>query len=313
MDHDKLLPSGAYGANVLFEQTRAPRWFVEEQRRGADAVEAGVLDNDPVSVDEAFKVFAWGFSRQGADGAFDGTGDAFHSTSFFVEAVARSLILLKETEDPRYPRWSEAFLPGLHRAALWMTKSEVARKGRANNLPYVHRRWLVAAALGMAAELTGDRDLAREAKRSADDGLALQAPDGHNPEKGGYDVSYNAVGLVFAEHYFTTLRCDVDRVLKTHIRWMLEQSLRWQGKKVEASGEIDTAGSTRVEHEITRVGKTKTPAYGEISRAFMFGAVVADEPQFHALAERIAEHRWPHKRASQAQPSETLPGDIAPR
>lgn len=313
LDHDKLLPSGAYGANALFEQQRAPRWFIEEQRRGADAVEAGVLDNDPASVDEAFKVFAWGFSRQGADGGFDGTGDAFHSTSFFVEAVARSLIVLKETEDPRYRRWSEAFLPGLHRAAVWLTKPEVARKGKESNRPYVHRRWLVAAALGLVAELTEDRDLAREANRSAEDGLALQAPDGHNPEKGGYDVSYNAVGLVFAEHYFTTLRCDVDRDLKMQVRRMLERSLRWQGQKVEASGEVDAAGSTRVGHEVSRVGKSKTPAYGQISRAFVFGAVVADEPQFRALAERIADHRWPRKRTSPARPSDPLSGDVAPK
>src|SRR5262249_32519755 len=156
LERDKLRPSGAYAANALFEQGRSRRWFVEEQRRGADAVEAGLLAADAASVDDAFRAFSWGFAKQDPSGGFAGTTDPFHNTSFFVEAVARSLLLLQQGGDPRSPRWSEAFLPGLHRAATWMTRPEVALKGREHNRPYVHRRWLVAAALGLSGQLTGD-------------------------------------------------------------------------------------------------------------------------------------------------------------
>ncbi len=292
LDHVKFGANGAYAANLDFEEGRSEKWYIEEQRYGAEAVEAGVDADDPASIEEAFMAFDWGFSRQSSDGGFRGTSDAFHSTSFFVEAVARSLLLLKQTGDARYQGRIEAYLPKLHAAALWMTTPRVAEKGRERNRPYTHRCWLVAAALGMTAELTGDRLLAEEAARSAEDGLSLQASQGYNPEKGGYDVNYNAVGLYFAEHYYTTLDCASQAPLKERIRRMLVRSLRWEATKVKLSGDIDTEGSTRVEHEINRTGKLKTAGYGPISRAFAFGAPITGDQGFHVLADRIAAYRW---------------------
>src|SRR6185437_12231422 len=107
----------------------------------------------------------------------------FHSTSLFVEAAARGLLLLKQYNATAYADTLAADTPKTRAAARWLTQPEIAEKGRKNNRPYTHRRWIVAAALGQAAALTGDSRLAEAAADYAREGLALQTPAGINPEK----------------------------------------------------------------------------------------------------------------------------------
>src|SRR5207253_6362168 len=92
-----------------------------------------------------------------------------------------------------------ALLPRLHAAARWMAGSGVWKPGLAFDAACTHRRYLVAAALGLTSALTGDRKLRRLARRALVDGLNAQRRDGVQPENGGYDSSYQARGMVYAE------------------------------------------------------------------------------------------------------------------
>ena len=67
-----------------------------------------------------------------------------------------------------------SFLPRLHNAARWMTRPGVWRAGLAGDSPYIHRRFLVASALGLTGVLTGDRQLAGRAREAL--GLRAQGP-----------------------------------------------------------------------------------------------------------------------------------------
>src|ERR1700733_3671769 len=92
-----LAANGALSpVNVAWDRTHLGKWFIEEQRYGADAVAGGIAKNDTSAIDRGLLILHWGFSQQQPDGAF-ACPDAFHSTSFFVEAAAHSLLLLNES------------------------------------------------------------------------------------------------------------------------------------------------------------------------------------------------------------------------
>src|SRR5689334_19355748 len=86
---------GAIGINSKWEHGQFPTWYIEQQRYASDLVIGGLLHQNTDAIDVGLRAFTWGFAHQARDGSFPGTGDAFHSTSFFVEAVAHSLLLLQ--------------------------------------------------------------------------------------------------------------------------------------------------------------------------------------------------------------------------
>ena len=92
-----MAPSGANGANVNWERGQVANWYIELQRTGEELVIGGLIKNDLQAIQSGFKMFEWGFARQKADGSFEGTADPFHSTSFFVQAVAHTLLVMQQS------------------------------------------------------------------------------------------------------------------------------------------------------------------------------------------------------------------------
>jgi len=279
--------SGAVSVNAQWEEGTSKEWFIEQQRYGADYVQAGVVMKDDKLVQTGIKVLAWGFAHQGPDGDFPGTGDPIHSTSLFVEAAARAAILLKQSKVPAYEQTVKDWTPKIRAAALWMQKPEVGQKNREKTLdPYTHRFYLRAAALGQAGVLAKDQALIDAAAGFARDGVKRQLPDGTNPEKGGFDVSYQFVGLTFALRYYSV--CG-DTGLRNALKTMSEKSLANAITKVGPDGSISTEGSTRTGVEAGRTGKAKTIDYKNIIQALVFGARIDNEPKDREIAQRLAK------------------------
>jgi hypothetical protein len=95
-----IAADGAVGVNATWESGQATTWYIEEQRYGADFVQAGLVTGDSALVQQGWNILNWGFAKEAADGSFPGTGDAFHSTSMFVEAAARALLLEVQANAP---------------------------------------------------------------------------------------------------------------------------------------------------------------------------------------------------------------------
>jgi hypothetical protein len=288
LNHVHFAPSGAAGGNVEYENKTADKWFIEGQRYGADLVEAGLLRDNPEILEAGWKAIDWGFQRQSVDGGFAGTGDPFHSTSFFVEATARALLLSQQAHFAGSEALRRKYAPRLKLAAQWMLEPKVLSRGKSNNRPYVHRRWLVAAAWGLTAKITGDKELLAAAAESARDGISLQLPDGVNPEKDGFDVSYQAVGVMFAARYYTV--CE-DPKLRDEIKKMITRALDWERTKIDAEGQVTVEGSTRVTTEVSRSGTAKTIDYKAIITALVMGSELTGRAEFREAAWRVARGR----------------------
>ena len=92
-----LSESGAYGVlNKKKKKSKTGNWYIEDQRVGADAIVMGIVQKDTDAIDRGLKIFHWGFQQQQADGSFNHRAN-FHSTAFFVEAVARSIPMLDQS------------------------------------------------------------------------------------------------------------------------------------------------------------------------------------------------------------------------
>ncbi len=286
--YNSMSPNGANGANVRWESNQSERWYIEAQRYGEGLVISGLIKNDVRAIQAGFKMFDWGFARQSANGSFQGTGDPFHSTSFFVQAVARTLLAIQQSpQSGKYAKQVAHYKPLLHRAARWMISADVWKKGTKNNKPYTHRRYLVAAALGLTGKLTNDQNLIDYARYSIQDGLSLQRPDGVNPEKGGYDSSYQMVGVVYAQRWLAYFPNDP---LAPQVVAMINQALTWEQTKILPTGEIGSRGNTRsAGQESSRTGKVKKVDYNMALRGFAYWAAVTGNPRWAAIAHQIAQ------------------------
>jgi hypothetical protein len=248
-------------------------------------VTAGVVCGDEAWISRGLQIVGWGFARQGTAGDFPGTGDAYHSTELFIEGASRCWLLLQQGGlADKYPEVRDAYPAKIHAAATWITAPEIAGEGKTRNAPFVHRRWIMAAALAEAAAVCGDRALAAAADAHADEGLRQQNPDGVNAERGGFDVNYQSAGLLMAARYFAVATSDA---LRRRTVEMLRLGLGWLADRIDAAGEVAIEGSTRTGKEKLRSGAVKTPNEWELAQTFCYGATLTGEERFRDAARRF--------------------------
>jgi hypothetical protein len=267
-------PDGAAGTN------RSGYQWIEEQRQGVEWIVRGFAQSQADWIELGWRELDWGLARQQSDGGF-GSRDPFHSTSFFVEALARACLI-----DPAGA--SPARVEGLARGARWLMSNSAEQQGVPKNRPFTHRRYILAAAFGQAAAVTGEGRFARRAEQWADEGLALQQDDGTNPEKDGYDVGYQMVGVLMALRYLPVCQ---NAALRGRLRAMVRRAAQPEIDRMAPDGSIGLSNSTRVGKEHARNGKLKDVPYGEIMQALVYGAHALPEPSWMVPAERIAQLR----------------------
>ncbi|MGH2345532.1 MAG: hypothetical protein ACRDG4_09930, partial [Chloroflexota bacterium] len=292
-----MTATGAIGVNADWVRGKTKQWFIEEQRGAEVATIGGIVTFDPQVVEGAIRAFDWGFARQGADGGFAGTGDPFHSTSFFVAAVAHAGLFVRDAaRTGRFPlaeqylRRMTRYTPLVLRAARWMAQPAVWSRGLALNAPYTHRRYLVGTALGLTAVLTGDPTLSDRARPVLEDGLSRQQANGVNPELGGPDSSYQMTGVVFAQYWVSYLP---DHPLTARIRTMIDRALTWEATRTLPSGEVTARGNTRTAgQEKARDGVVKGVAYSRVIRGFATWAALTGDPRWAELAWRTGRYYY---------------------
>jgi hypothetical protein len=227
-----------------------------------------------------------GVEHQEPDGSFN-CPDAFHSTSFFVEAAAHAGLVLSGSQyASRYATDVNWMRPRILKASLWMTQPAVEGTGKAHNAPYTHRRYLVAAALGEAGVLCENQSLIEKSKSYIQEGVRLQEPSGSNPEKGGDDCSYHAAGLYYAERYYDLV---ADTEIKEKLHGMLQKGYSWLQTRVLPDGTIDVSGNTRTgagaEQSRNRVAKKVN--YGVIYQGLYHWSVISGDTAYEQLAQKV--------------------------
>jgi len=274
--------SDQYDAQGRAGVNRSGFQYIEEQRQGAEWVVRGAATGQAEWKALGWKILDWGLRQQKRDGSF-GSRDPFHSTSLFLESLGRALLVDKSAADERR-------LSGLARGLDWQRDTGASKSALLHNLPYTHRRYILAAAFGHGGRLTGNREFAATAAGWARDGLSLQRDDGENPEAGGFDASYQMVGALMALRYMVAL--DDDKLLSA-LKAMLRKAVARELRDMAPDGNISMAGSSRIGRETTRAGVVKQVSYGEVVQALVMGAQLLPESKWLDPAERIVRRqRW---------------------
>ncbi len=242
-----IAASGAAGSNIPWENGTASSWSLSQQKAGADWISNGIaLENDPM-IQEGLLIFNWGFSKQLSDGSFGTTTSSFLATAQFMEAVARSCQMLNNyhpvldtASEGIYNSTVSTYLTHLASAASWITRSDISTNGIRTSAPYTSRFYAVAAALAETGSLLNKSSLRTAADKYITIALPMQFTSGINPENGVSDVNTQALGLRYAERYFSSA---TNSALKTTLSVMLTKGLTWENQWVDASGNIKGTSS----------------------------------------------------------------------
>ena len=278
---------GAHGPlNMAWNATHQGHWLIEEQRYGFDAIVAGISYHRQDLVSRGEKIFDWGFGQERADGSFD-CPDRFHSASFFVEVAAHAALLLQASDlREQNQAWVDKMEPKLRLAAAWMMRPENEGPGRAHDAPYTHRCYLDACALGETGVLLHDEEMVKRSREYIRAGLRRQDPAGFNPEKGGWDTSYQVVGLLFAMDYYTLV---ANEEVRQQMQPMINRGLGWLQARVRPDGTVDQTGNTRtgLGQERGPQGNLKRMSYASAYRASYYWAMIMGNEHWARLAAAL--------------------------
>ncbi len=294
-DWQKL--SGAIALNARWETNDSLPWFIEYQKEGRDWITAGLTTANKDKIGYGLKILEWGWARMEKDGSFKHP-DNYHSASFFIEATAHSILLLETSPwHADFASQLETMKPKLHAAALWMIRPDIDALNWPddNNYPrifgdrrYAHRRFLDAAALGETAVIFNDQPLMEKSVWLIRNGIAFQFSDGVNPERGGHDTSYQALGLNYACRYYQIAASESTR---SELKPTLEKGFNWLTTRIQADGRIDGTGNTRTgpAAELGRNGKPKQLDYRTTGIVFAYWAQLTCDAAWETKARKVFE------------------------
>lgn len=299
-DYRKLPPVGPNG-EMGPNRKDGSTFSLAHQQYGDLYVRAGIIRDDPLLIEQGLEAFDYAFSRQLADGSFPDAEQA-EEYAFFVEAVAHSVFLLRETPyGKRYRRRLNRHVRRLEAAVPHVVARQAWADFRYRNQFYTHSAYVMGSALTLTGALAGRRDITRYGRSAIRMGLSRQLEDGTNPELGGYDVRYQMAGLVYAERfpvYFPKSK------LAPSVSHMVRRGLRWMAPRIDPDGWINWYGSTRACLEVSATtGRVKTPGYAFSVRGFAYWGVLRDKPAL--IAKARAAHRYAKFAQDLCGPKET--------
>lgn len=146
----------------------------------------------------------------------------------------------------------------------------------------------VAAGRGEAGVLCGEKQLIENSAAFIRNGIAFQRPDGLNPEEGGADHHYQALGLLYACRYY---RIVADDALRAEMRPMLNKAFAWLLARVRADGSVDVTGNARTGfgQEMAHERKPKGMEYRLTTLSLAHWAQLTQNAALEATARRVFE------------------------
>jgi hypothetical protein len=281
-------PDGAFGPNSDWEKGQAKSWNVAFQRVGESDVIYGIVTGQRRYINEGLRTFNWALSRQAANGSFPTASSTLYQYGMFVAAASRSMLMLQNSRYASDYRAQSARYSGqLHSAALYMASPAMLAQGATVDHRNTHRWYINALAFTLASRLSGDHSLMADADAQLTVALNRQRPNGVNPEDGGHDASYQALGIYEAEQWLVYERGDS---LAGRVRAMVLKGLSWEASRISKSGQLTRKGDTRTDgQEISPfTSTTKGPSYITIVRALSYWAVRNRQSSYGRLARAVA-------------------------
>jgi hypothetical protein len=107
-----------------------------------------------------------------------------------------------------------------------------------------------------------------------------------NPERGGHDTSYQALGLLYACRYYQLV---ADEKMRAELKPTLDKGFAWLVSRIGADGKIDGTGNTRTgpAAELGRNGKPKQLDYRTTGIVLAYWAQLDRNSSLDASARQV--------------------------
>jgi hypothetical protein len=238
-----------------------------------------VAAHDPAAAETALRIIDYAFAHQVPGGGFVPAPGARHppwGATVFVEDLGHSMLLLQT--DAKQAAAAHAAL-----TYLMANRDEVATDRDAAN-----RIFRSAGAYYLAGKAVGDSDAMQTGETFLKTALERQTPDGTFLEAGGFDSSYQCVGLVMAQVLF--MHMPVSDPLRAQLWPAIVRGIAREERSVLPSGQIVTAGNTRVGPD-SLPGKHELDAENAILAFQYYAALTQDASAQSRAASVLAYYR----------------------
>ncbi len=282
--------TGAMGVNRGWESgaRKGSDWYIEEQRFADTVIGAGVNRNRVDLIDAGLRALEWGFQQQAADGSFD-CKENFFSASYFIAAAAHSIWLLETTGYARdFSGRIGTLRTALARSARWLADPKNFDANRSSYDNFTSRYFLTGYALAASGRLLGEANLALAGEDMVRVGLSKQNPAGYFPERGGFDVTFQAESLVYLLRFYDHAASAEARSTTEPI---IRKGLTWLESRTQPNGTVLATGNTRSGQERDRTGQTRRVSTVAVARALGLARHVFGDDRLDALARSVATAR----------------------
>ena len=259
---DRLAQANAPDAQGAQSSNQAAYFHVRFQLGIGPLADYAVARNSLPVLDQAIRATEYSFAHQRPAGDFDlvipanlanqpppTAADLTSGVAFFLASAGPALLAFDESNwcrnDPATaaPRARLAALrPGVQRAATWLLRQQAVLAAYDSLAP--NRLFFDAVAYYSLGRYLGDGAAQQAGLRFARKAIARQQGRGFYEEGGGYDSSYQGVGLALGFRLLTLL--PAAEPLRDELWNSLSCGTNWQASRVLASGQISTQGNTRV-------------------------------------------------------------------
>jgi hypothetical protein len=262
---------GINGSTRKYLLCKSNRWTMGAQMFSVDVLMRGLHTGDDSLVDAGLEGLDWGvrvpvnekgvhrLHRSCDNTTTEDFGGTHHTTQWLAALGTAVHVLANAPSAARWQAHTDRYIARIEELATLLVDEENSEHWEehwlvdGNDNIFTHKAYMRAAALAMAASVTeDDADAARwasEAAKIARRGVDAQRADGVNPERGGYDVSYQMYGTWLAILYWSILAPD--EPMRAVVQPAIERAIDWMEGRVDLrTGQIEIGESTRTCSEI---------------------------------------------------------------
>ncbi len=247
-------------ANGAMGRNKAGYFHVRFQMGISSQADYAVYNENTLALEYAIKAIEYAFVYQLEDGNFElvvpqdlasqtpQAADVASGVSFFLSSLGLALTTLDESTwyhsapMASYKNRIELLRPKIDRAAAWLQTQQTLLEVADQEAP--NRLFFNALAFYSLGKWLGHSTLQATGLSFAKAALSMKHPNGYFLENGGWDSSYQGVGINVGFNLYSVL--PETEILKTQLWDGLSCASDWQKSRILENGEISTQGNKRV-------------------------------------------------------------------
>lgn len=251
------------------------RLILEDQAAGLVWLRYGTIHGKADAVATGWSELDWGIAQQRRDGGFDSV-DPVHQVTWFLESLASAIAI-----DPSKATATRkaALAAGLD----WLEQPAQRRRADENGKTFTHRWWMRATLFQAASEILDRAALARRSEEFVQKAISQQTPSpggGAFPERGGGDVGYQVLSLLYLERWLAQrprgpLSAQAEKAMEAGLAWYLD--------RIGPDGIVDRKGSTRM------LVENKDVLYDRAVDALLGASLLTADAKWSKIAGRLQQ------------------------